>query len=70
MQIEVHGESFVLYPQKAVFWPKHKILMIADLHLGKINHFRRSGIAVPTKANDKNIEVFIEDLSDLIQCSH
>ncbi len=60
MQIEVYGELFQLYPQKAVFWPKKKILLIADLHLGKINHFRKSGIAVPAKANDKNVEVFID----------
>ena len=60
MRVEVYGEWFELLPQKAIFWPKEKALLIADLHLGKVNHFRRSGIAVPSKANDKNIELLID----------
>jgi DNA ligase-associated metallophosphoesterase len=60
MQVEVYGELFELHPQKAIFWTHEKILMLADLHLGKINHFRKSGIAVPSKANDKNIEALVD----------
>lgn len=60
MEIEVHGEVLKMFPQKALFWQKHKILFLADLHLGKINHFRKSGIAVPSKANDHNLEVFMD----------
>ena len=60
LKAEVFGELLELHPQKAAFWPKHKILMVADLHLGKINHFRKAGIPVPTQANDKNIEVLID----------
>ncbi len=59
-QVEVFGEQFELFPQQAVFWPAEGILLLADLHLGKINHFRRSGIALPVKANDRNIELLIE----------
>ncbi len=59
-QVEVFGEQFELFPQRAVFWPAEGILLLADLHLGKINHFRRSGIALPVKANDRNIELLIE----------
>lgn len=60
MQVEVFGELLELYPQKAVFWKKEKMLLLADMHLGKVNHFRRSGIPVPVKANDKNIEILID----------
>jgi DNA ligase-associated metallophosphoesterase len=60
MEIEIHGEVLGMFPQKALFWKKHRILFMADLHLGKINHFRKSGIAVPSKANDHNLEVFME----------
>lgn len=48
--------------QKAVYWKKESALLLADLHLGKINHFRKSGIPVPVKAGDKSLE----DLIDLI----
>jgi len=60
MQVEIFGERLELYPQKGVFWRSKGILFLADLHLGKINHFRRSGIAVPSKANDKNLESMID----------
>ncbi len=63
MDVEILDELFCLYPQKAIFWRSEKSLLISDLHLGKINHFRRAGIPVPSKANDHNIEVLI----DLIQ---
>lgn len=60
MDIEIYGEQMTLFPQKALLWKKEKILLIADLHLGKINHFRKSGIAVPSKANDHNLELFMD----------
>jgi DNA ligase-associated metallophosphoesterase len=62
MQAEIFGERLQLWPQRAIFWVKHRILFIADMHLGKINHFRKAGIAVPSRANDKNLE----ELLDLI----
>ncbi len=49
-----------LLPQKAVLMSDDGILLIADLHLGKANHFRRSGIPVPNAVNSKNLETLIE----------
>jgi DNA ligase-associated metallophosphoesterase len=63
MDIEIFGEQMRLFPQKAVLLKKEKALLIADLHLGKINHFRKSGIAVPSKANDHNLELLMELVS-------
>lgn len=54
MTVNVFGEDFSLLPEKALLWKAKRMLLLADLHLGKINHFRRSGIPVPTKANSKN----------------
>jgi uncharacterized protein len=62
MNVEVCGEVFELLPHKAIYWPKMKSLFIADLHIGKINHFRRSGIPLPSKANDRNIEMLLDVL--------
>ena len=45
MRAQIFGEALELYPQRAVFWKRKGILFLADLHLGKINHFRRAGIA-------------------------
>jgi DNA ligase-associated metallophosphoesterase len=60
---EVFGERFQLFPEKAIHIPSIKTLLIADLHFGKINHFRKSGIPVPPKANDKNTEALIDLLN-------
>ena len=47
MQIVISGNHFLLLPQKAIFWKEQKILILSDLHLGKVMHFRKSGIALP-----------------------
>jgi DNA ligase-associated metallophosphoesterase len=66
IQISVAGTQLVLLSKKAVFYPAQKALIISDLHLGKINHFRKAGVPVPLKANEKNIE----SLLGLIQRSN
>ena len=60
MDVEILDEQFDLYPQKAIFWRTQHTLLLSDLHLGKINHFRKAGIPVPAKANDHNLEVLID----------
>ena len=65
MHTEIGGHEWVLHPHKAVYLPALKILLIADLHLGKVNHFRKSGIPVPQAANDKNTEHLIDLLNQV-----
>jgi len=59
MEVELCNQKITLLSQKAIWIKKERILLIADLHFGKINHFRRSGIPVPARANDRNAEVLI-----------
>ena len=47
LEIDVAGESLHLLPDRALLWPRARTLVIADLHLGKAQHFRRAGIALP-----------------------
>ncbi|HYG18599.1 MAG TPA: ligase-associated DNA damage response endonuclease PdeM [Ohtaekwangia sp.] len=60
MRVTVNAEEFELWPERAMFWKKNRTLLLADLHLGKVNHFRKSGIPVPAGANDKNIETLVD----------
>lgn len=60
MTVDFLGESLQLLPQKALYLPRWCALIIADLHFGKINHFRKSGIPVPDKANENNAARLIE----------
>jgi DNA ligase-associated metallophosphoesterase len=54
MQIELASHSVELHPSGALFWKKEKVLFIADVHLGKIEHFRKNGSPIPLEANEKN----------------
>lgn len=39
-----------------MFWEEKQMLLISDVHLGKISHFRRYGSAVPQKAIAENFQ--------------
>lgn len=54
--------NFLLLPQKALFWQEEKILIVADVHLGKVGHFRKAGIAIPRSMEQEDLSM----LSDLI----
>ncbi|MCE7864131.1 MAG: ligase-associated DNA damage response endonuclease PdeM [Bacteroidetes bacterium CHB5] len=62
MHLEIEGEYIELLPQKALWLKNRGIVLLADLHFGKINHFRKSGIPVPPRANNKNTELLISVL--------
>ncbi len=56
MQIQLASEIIDLHPSGAIFWPSKKVLFIADVHLGKIEHFRKNGSPIPPEASKKNTE--------------
>lgn len=43
-----------LLPQKAVYVPATHTLLLADLHLGKTQHFRKHGLAIPAAAKHRD----------------
>jgi DNA ligase-associated metallophosphoesterase len=53
--IHVAGELLLLLPEKAVFWPAQKMLIIADIHFGKAASFRALGIPVPRGTTTENL---------------
>src|SRR5688500_14857465 len=66
MEIEIRGHQFQLLPQKAAFWKNTGTLLIGDLHLGKITHFRKAGIAVPSAAYENNF-ARLDEMVDSLQ---
>jgi uncharacterized protein len=44
----VAGETVELWPQRGIGWPVASTVLIADLHLGKGDAFRRAGLALPS----------------------
>lgn len=56
------NQDLLLLPQKAIYWKQENALIAADVHLGKVGHFRKAGIAVPRDMEQTELAV----LSDLI----
>ena len=46
--IDVRGERLTLMPERAAFWERQSMLLVADPHWGKAATFRASGIPVPS----------------------
>ena len=63
MTLSIRNQNFELHPLGAIFWQEKQTLLIADVHLGKVSHFRKHGSAIPHEASFKNFEL----LGDLIQ---
>jgi len=56
MRIELAGQDLELLPEGAAWWPSQNALLVADLHLGKDQVFRRHGMAVPAAVLDGELE--------------
>ena len=54
--IDIDGQHFTFHPSGAGFWVEQQMLLVADVHLGKVTHFRKYGIAVPKNVARQNFE--------------
>lgn len=80
IDIKIYDEELTLLPEKAIYYKNEKVLILADVHLGKTGHFRNAGIPVPPELayvdletidgllNDKSLD--IEKLIVLGDLSH
>lgn len=69
--IEINGQKFLFHPLGGLFWVEKALLMISDVHLGKVNHFRKFGAAVPRKAIHKNfvlLDMIVADFQPFQIC--
>jgi len=69
--IQIQNQSFVLHPSGAMFWQEKNMLLIADVHFGKVSHFRKHGSAVPQDAilqNFKQLDHMIIEFDPSIVC--
>ncbi|WP_409266196.1 ligase-associated DNA damage response endonuclease PdeM [Massilia sp. BHUDP2] len=53
--VRVAGETLLLLPEKALYWPHEKMLAIADIHFGKAAAFRALGVPVPRGTTTENL---------------
>lgn len=80
-EVSIAGESLVLHPHRALYWPRCRWMVVSDLHLGKAAHLRKAGLALPEGSDTRTLErldglltVFAPErliiLGDLFHSSH
>ena len=56
INLEINAETSVVLDANRTMWiPNYHTLVIADLHAGKVQHFRKHGIPLPLKAAEDNL---------------
>jgi DNA ligase-associated metallophosphoesterase len=69
LTVELGADHLVLLPQKAAYWPRERMLIIADIHFGKAAAFRSFGIPVPKGTTTENL-LALDALIELTGASH
>lgn len=59
MIINIREVQVQLLAERAIFICKQKILVIADMHLGKLVHFRKKGLFVPSPPVNSDLQTLI-----------
>lgn len=71
MNLKINNQTFQLHPLGGLFWQEKSLLLISDVHLGKVSHFRKFGAAVPRKAVHKNfvlLDMLVSDFEPFQIC--
>lgn len=58
----IHNNTFWVSPERSLFWEEENTLIVADLHLGKSGHFRKSGIAIPQSIYKADLQRLMSQL--------
>jgi DNA ligase-associated metallophosphoesterase len=56
LEVEAGGEPMRLLADKAIFLPRHRALLVADVHVGKAVSFRRLGVPVPRGTTTETLQ--------------
>ena len=62
--LHLAGENLLLLAQKAIFWPREKMLIVADIHFGKAASFRALGVPVPHGTTSQNLAALDRLIAD------
>jgi DNA ligase-associated metallophosphoesterase len=60
--LNIEGQHLELHPSGVIYWQEESVLLISDVHLGKVTHFRKFGAAVPQRAIAQNFDILQENL--------
>ena len=63
------GETLHLHADRALYWPRRRMLIVADVHLGKAAAFRSHGIPIPRGTTQKNLQRLRPFLARVTRCA-
>jgi uncharacterized protein len=66
MDTNIAGETVVLDAQRAIYWPRMRTLFLADIHLGKVSHFRQAGVSLSDAIQAGATDAAFTRMDDLI----
>jgi uncharacterized protein len=69
LTFNILGLQVHLLPEKALLLPENKVLILSDLHLGKVEHFRASGIGLPAGPTESTL-ITLDTLIHKIKPTH
>ena len=52
-----------LCPELCLNMPEHRLLVISDVHMGRVQHMRRNGLAIPSAAAQKDLHALVRVIS-------
>lgn len=55
IDIEVAGERLTCFADRALYWPRERMLLVADAHIGKAASFRKAGVPLPPGSTSKTL---------------
>ena len=64
LTVHLEGEDICLLAEKALYWPRHRALLIADAHFGKAAAYRHLGQPVPVGTTQTNLNVLDQLLAE------
>lgn len=56
LEVALGGATFAVLPGRALFWQTRRLLIVADVHIGKAAAFRARGVPVPHGTTTGNLE--------------
>jgi len=56
LSLQFAEQELIINHLRSIYWPKHRTLILSDLHLGKAAHFRHYGISIPQGVTLSDLE--------------
>ena len=54
--IDIRGIEIILSPDRVIYIPKLRTLLLSDLHLGRVSHYRKMGYPIPNDLQMANVD--------------